>query len=307
MKCIVNRSVLETLLRVQRPKGCETLTMTERADVRTWIRLDVADGLLRVTASQLDKKGQPVALPTPLLHEGNASGVKPVPHATCIEADITVPGSIEVPYGLLARIVKADESMNLTLESDADSLYVYADRARFRLLARNQTGTLGPVKRFFGAPVHVPAPVKPKITWMHGQKPAPTAPVETPVPVPVAVVSASVAEAFGMKGLPNTVIVPDLAPVKETPVKQPAPIAPKPAPARVHVPSAKRPPDMPATLSPAAQSIVAALAKLGKPANKAALVAAGVNRADWSDALSEVYRARKVKRAPGADVLHCLA
>ena len=292
MKCIVNRSVLETLLRVQRPKGCETLTLTNREDVRTWIRLDVADGVLRVTPSQLDKKGQPVALPTPMCGPIGAPATSP--YATRIEADIIEPGSVEVPYGLLARVVKSDESMNLTLESDADSLYVKADRARFRLLARNTTGTLGPVKRFFGAPVHVPAPVKPKITWMHGKKPEPVATVQTPAPV----------------------VTP--APVKEKPMPKPAPIvttktpapvqpAPKPAPSRaVHVPG-KRPPDMPESLSAAARSILAALSKVGKPANKAELLAAGADRAEWSAGLSELYRSRKVKRVPGADVLHSLA
>jgi hypothetical protein len=81
----------------------------------------------------------------------------------------------------------------------------------------------------------------------------------------------------------------------------------KPAPARaVHVPG-KRPPDMPETLSAAARSILAALSKVGKPANKAELLAAGADRATWSEGLSELYRARKVKRAPGAEVAHQIA
>jgi len=78
-------------------------------------------------------------------------------------------------------------------------------------------------------------------------------------------------------------------------------------PARVHAPTKGRPPEMPTTLSPAARAILEALARLGKPANKAALIGAGVDRATWSEALSEAYRAKAVKRVPGADVLHTLA
>jgi len=101
--------------------------------------------------------------------------------------------------------------------------------------------------------------------------------------------------------------MPKPAPIVTT--KTPAPVqpAPKPAPSRaVHVPG-KRPPDMPESLSAAARSILAALSKVGKPANKAELLAAGADRAEWSAGLSELYRSRKVKRVPGADVLHSLA
>ena len=91
----------------------------------------------------------------------------------------------------------------------------------------------------------------------------------------------------------------------------PAPIAapanPAPAPT-VHAPSTGRPPAAKAhTLSAPAAALVAGLARIGKPANKAALLAVGVDRATWSEALSEAYRAGAVRRVKGADVLHALA
>lgn len=85
-------------------------------------------------------------------------------------------------------------------------------------------------------------------------------------------------------------------------VEQPAPKPTTPAP----IVEVKQPAP---TLSEAAAALVAALKRLGKPANKPALLAeSGIPRAAWSDALSEVYRARLVKRAKdAADVLHTLA
>jgi hypothetical protein len=92
---------------------------------------------------------------------------------------------------------------------------------------------------------------------------------------------------------------------------KPAPVAapanPAPAPT-VHAPSTGRPPAAKAhTLSAPAAALVAGLARIGKPANKAALLAVGVDRATWSEALSEAYRAGAVRRVKGADVLHALA
>lgn len=87
----------------------------------------------------------------------------------------------------------------------------------------------------------------------------------------------------------------------------PAPVPTKPAPARVHAPSKGRPPEVPATLSAAARSIVAALGKLGGKGDKRALIGAGADRAEWSTALSECYRAKVVQRVKGAEVVHALA
>ena len=79
---------------------------------------------------------------------------------------------------------------------------------------------------------------------------------------------------------------------------KPAP-QPEPAPA----PKSSHP-----SLSANAQALVDALAKIGKPADKAAILAvAKVARSDWSDALSEAYRAKRITRdRSSADVLHML-
>ena len=68
------------------------------------------------------------------------------------------------------------------------------------------------------------------------------------------------------------------------------------------------PPPTPAgssQLSPCARAIVAALRASSRPMTKADLVGRpGIDRAGWSDAMSELYRLRLVRRAPGTEVAH---
>jgi hypothetical protein len=85
------------------------------------------------------------------------------------------------------------------------------------------------------------------------------------------------------------------------PVPVPAPIAH--APANGRPPTAARHKPVP-TLSPAARRLVDAVKSIDGPATKAKILAAGVTRAEYSEALSEAYRARALRRAPGADVAH---
>jgi hypothetical protein len=91
---------------------------------------------------------------------------------------------------------------------------------------------------------------------------------------------------------------------------QPSPIIePKPMPKPTQQPEPAPAPKSPQpSLSANAQALVDALAKIGKPADKAAILAvAKVARSDWSDALSEAYRARRITRdRSSADVLHTL-
>jgi hypothetical protein len=102
------------------------------------------------------------------------------------------------------------------------------------------------------------------------------------------------------------------APVAQAPAPEPAP-APAHKPAKAHKPSkpSKRPPDAKAhALSANGAALVDALRTLARPARKAEILpVAKLPASAWSDALSEVYKARAVKRdrSRADDVYHALA
>jgi len=280
MKVILDRAELEGAIKTLTPaQGMEATAPSSRKPFRNLFRIVASrEGgrhevmLYRYTIKPTEK-GQPEGVIV----------LEPQPQSVRLSrGDVVTAGESVVTFYHVRKIVRETApEQTIQFERVGDVLAITLARARFRL--------------FSFPPV------------VNGQlsDSAPVAPVETPAPV--AVVSASVAEAFGMKGLPNTVIVPDPAPAKEpAPMPKPTP-APKPAPARVHAPSAKRPPDAPATLSAAAQSILAALGKVGGKGDKRTLIGAGADKAAWSDALSECYRAKVVQRVKGAEVVHALA